>query len=191
MLYAAVGLATVVPAALGLLVVGRSTQRRIGFLLVAHGVSVGMLLGLSGIAPGGPAALLVDQLSQGLWIFLFLWLVLIAYLLPDGHLPSRRWRLWAGTGLAGAELFLVGSAGDVSGFRQAHAGQAPPLRWLPETLSDLVGVFGLVLVVLHFFGSVLAVRSRLKRATHDKRLQLLWIVWGALAATTSGSPTRC
>ncbi|GAA3454684.1 hypothetical protein [Dactylosporangium matsuzakiense] len=26
-----------------------------------------------------------DQLTQGAWVLLFLWLVLIAYLLPDGR----------------------------------------------------------------------------------------------------------
>jgi signal transduction histidine kinase len=122
-----------------------------------------------------------DQLSQGSWIFLFFWLVLVAYLLPDGQVWSRRWRLWIRAGVLGAVLFLVGSAGDTSGFRMAHDGQAPPLRWLPEPLSAVLGMAGLVLVVLLFFGAAVAVRSRLSRAQGDTRLQLLWLVWGSLA----------
>jgi two-component system NarL family sensor kinase len=182
MFYAAVGLAAAIPVVLGLIVVGRGTQRQIGWLLVAQGVSVGLLLlGASETPSRGTATLVVDQVSQGIWIFLFLWLVLIAYLIPDGRPLSRRWRLWVRIGLGGAVLFLVGAAGDASTFRQEHDGQAPPLRWLPETLSDLVGVIGLVLVVLLFFGSAFAVRSRLKEATGETRLQLLWLVWGALA----------
>lgn len=181
MLYAGVGLASAVPVVLGLIVVGRSTQRRIGWLLVAHGVSVGLLLGASETPGSSTWTLVVDQLAQGIWIFLFLWVVLIAYLIPDGHPLSRRWRLWIRIGLAGSVLFLVGAAGDASTFRQEHSGQAPPLRWLPETLSDVVGVIGLVLVVLLCFGSAFAVRARLERATGEARLQLLWLVWGALA----------
>src|SRR5262245_9994510 len=39
MQYAAIALATIVPVALGLLVIARGAQRRIGWLLVAHGAS--------------------------------------------------------------------------------------------------------------------------------------------------------
>jgi signal transduction histidine kinase len=181
MFHAAVGLATAIPVSLGLLIVCRGTPRLIGWLLVAHGLSVGLLLGASATPSRGTATLVVDQLSQGIWIFLFLWLVLIAYLLPDGHLLSLRWRIWVRVGLGGGALFLVGAAGDESAFRQEHDGHAPPLNWLPESLSDVVGMVGLVLVVLLFFGSAFAVRSRLKQATGERRLQLLWLVWGALA----------
>ncbi len=181
MYYAAVGLATAIPVALGLLVVGRGSQRRIGWLLVAHGISVGLLLGGAEVQSSSTPALVSDQLGQGSWIFLFLWLVLIAYLLPDGRPLSRRWRVWIEIGLAGAAVFLVGSAGDVSAFQQEHPGRELPVPWLPQTLSDALGAIGLLLVVLFFFGSAVAVRSRLRRATGDARVQLLWLVWGALA----------
>src|SRR5262245_46912355 len=136
MFYAAVGFATAIPVALGLLVVGRSSQRRIGWLLMAHGISVGLLLGGSEIQSRSTPSLVADQLAQGSWIFLFLWLVLIAYLLPDGHPLSRRWRLWIEAGLAGAAVFLVGAAGDASAFEQEHPGDEPPVPWLPQALSD-------------------------------------------------------
>ena len=70
--------------------------------------------------------MVVDQLSAGLWVFLFLWLVLIAYLVPDGHTLSPGWRRFMLLGLAGVAAFLVGSAGDASGFREAHDGADPP-----------------------------------------------------------------
>ena len=181
MYYAAVGLAAAIPVVLGLVVVARGSQRVIGWLLVAHGVSVGLLLGTSDVPDTGRAALVGDQLTQGSWIFLFLWLVLVAYLLPDGHPLSGRWRTWIRIGLVGSALFLVGTAGDDSGFRQAHDGRAPPLPWLPPPVSELFGVTGLALVVLLFFGSGIAVRSRLRQSTGAARLQLLWLVWGALA----------
>ncbi|HEU0288856.1 MAG TPA: hypothetical protein VFR22_17525, partial [Nocardioidaceae bacterium] len=75
MYYAAVGLATAIPVALGLLVVGRGSQRGIGWLLVAHGTSVGLLLGGAEVQSRSTPALVSDQLGQGSWIFLFLWLV--------------------------------------------------------------------------------------------------------------------
>ena len=193
MFYAAVTLAAGIPLALGLLVVVRSRVRRIGWLLAAHGVSVALRLGGSQQAPGveaggsptgtaaGGGMLVVDQLAQGSWIFLFLWLVLVAYLVPDGRLPSVRWRRWVWGGALGVVLFLVGAAGDADSFRQEHQGQPPPLRWLPGAISDVVGVIGLALVVILFFGSVVAVRGRLRGSTGDTRLQLLWLVWGTSA----------
>lgn len=179
--YAAVAVASVVSVTLGVLVAAGGPQRRIGGLLIAHGVSVGVLLGSAGIAGMGTAALVADQLLQGSWVLLFLWLVLIAYLLPDGRPPSSRWRHWIRAGLTGAVLFLVGAAGDRETFIDEHGGQAPPLPWLPPVVSDTIGVVGLVLVVLLFFGSAVAVRSRLQQASGAARLQLLWLVWGSLA----------
>jgi signal transduction histidine kinase len=177
----AVVIATAIPVALGLLVVHRGAQRGIGWLLVAQGLSVGALLGGSGVAGAGTASLIVDQLGAGSWIFLFLWLVLIAYLLPDGHAISRRWEWWIRAGLAGALLFLVGAAGDRSTFATEHGGAEAPLPWLPQPLSGLLGVVGLLLVVLLFFGSAFAVHARLRMSSGEARLQLMWLVWGALA----------
>ena len=150
MVFAAVGLGAGIPLALGLLVVCWSSQRVIGWLLVAHGVSVGLLLGGWQNWAGVSAALMLDQLAQGSWVFLFLWLVLVAYLVPDGRLPSRRWRRWVWAGLTGVVLFLAGAAGDVDSFRQEHNGLAPPLRWLPAGVSEVLGVVGLALVVCLF-----------------------------------------
>ncbi len=171
-------LAAVVPIAVGLLVV--RAQRRIGWLLVAQGVSFWLVLEATGLI-GGKAGLAVDQLASGAWVLLFLWVVLIAYLLPDGRTASPRWRWWLRVTLAGVALFLVGSAGDRQGFRDSHHGTDPPLRWLPETVSGLLGVAGLLLTVLFIFGGAVAVRWRLKRAEGDDRLRLLWLVWGALS----------
>lgn len=176
-----VALATAVPIALGLLIVSRGAQRRIGWLLVAHGTSVGLLLGSPAAPSSSRAGMVTDQLTQGIWILLFLWLVLIAYLLPDGQVASRLWRRWLRAGLGGAAVFVVGAAGDASGFRGAHGGKAPPVPWLPEQVADGLGLLGLALVVLLFFGSALSVRSRLRRAEGEERLRLLWPVWGAAA----------
>ena len=181
MFSAAVAAATVTPVALGLLIVLCSTQRLVGWLLVAHGASVGLLLGASDTTGTSTAALVTDQLAQGSWVLLFLWLVLIAYLLPDGRTASRRWERWVRIGLAGTVLFLVGATGDASAFRNAHEGHAPPIPWLPEAVADSLGLLGLTLVVLLFFGSAFAMRHRLAHVDGEERLQLLWPVWGAAA----------
>ncbi len=180
----AVLLASGVAVLVGLMVLVGSAQRRIGWLLVAQGVSFGALL-LSQGAGTTPAAMMVDQLASGSWVFLFTWLAVIAYLVPDGHPLSARWRRWMNCGLAGVVAFLIGSAGDVTGFRETHDGQDPPLPWLPEPVSAVLGVAGLVLTVMLFFGAAFAVRARLNGSSGPTRLQLLWLVWGATSIPLS------
>jgi signal transduction histidine kinase len=162
----------------GVLVVRRTAQVRIGCLLVAHGVCFGGLLAFSGTS-SGRSGMVADQLGAGSWVFLFLWLVLVAYLVPDGRFLSTRWRTWVQVGLVGVAAFLVGSAGDSAGFRREHHGVGPPLPWLPAPVSGLLGVAGLLLTVGLVSGAALAVRARLRRSSGDVRLQLLWLVWGA------------
>ncbi|HEY0868826.1 MAG TPA: histidine kinase, partial [Acidothermaceae bacterium] len=74
----------------------------------------------------------------------------------------------------------VGAAGDRDGFAKSHHGAGLPVAWLPASISGIFGGVGLLLVVLLFFGSFVAVWRRLRRARGDERLQLLWLVWGAL-----------
>ena len=171
-------LGAVVSIAVGVLVLVRRPRHPVGWLLVAHGLFF-VTLAFSGSSTTH-TGLVFDQLTQGVWVFLFLFLVLIAYLLPDGHLANRFWRRWVSVGLVGVVLFVVGAAGDAQGFASSHHGARLPVPWLPEGISGLLGVVGLVLVVLLFFGSIFAVWRRLRRAQGDERLQLLWLVWGAL-----------
>lgn len=166
------------PVAVGLLVV--RAQRRIGWLLVAHGVTMLFAFGATGRI-GGTPGLVVDQLTSGAWVLMFVWVVSILYLLPDGRAASRRWRRWLRVTLAGGALFIVGSAGDSEGFRESHHGTDPPVPWLPQTVSGLLGVVGLFLIVLFIVGGAAAVRWRLLRSEGDDRLRLLWLVWGAMS----------
>ena len=170
-------LVAALPIVVGLPVV--RAQPRIGWLLVAHGVTFWLVFGAVGLI-GGRAGSIVDQLTAGAWVLPFLWIVVISYLLPDGHAASSRWRWWLRMTLTGVVLFLVGSAGDRQGYRDAHQGADAPLPWLPEAASGLLGVVGLVLTVLFIFGGAVAVGWRLRRAEGDDRLRLLWLVWGAL-----------
>lgn len=171
--------AVTVPMVVGVVVVRQ--QRGIGALLVAHGASVGLVLGLDAHRWSSPGGLVLDQLGAGSWVLIFLWLVLIAYRLPDGGRPTPFWRRWVRLGLVGVVLFLVGAAGDTDGFRAAHSGAEPPVPWLPEPVSAVTGAVGAALVLLLFFGSVVQVRSRLRAAEDGERRRLLWLVWGSLA----------
>ena len=172
------GLASVV---LGLLVTFRGRERRIGWLLIAHGVTVGVFLGFPPSPSTSRTGMVIDQLAQGSWVFLFLWLVLIAYLLPTGHITSKRWRRLVEAGLVGVVVFQVGAAGDRSMFADAHDSQPAPLPWLPERVSGVLGLVGLLLVVVFVFGSFVHLWLRLRTSAGEDRIRLLWPVWGALS----------
>jgi signal transduction histidine kinase len=174
-LLAVVGAA--VPIAVGVLILLRSDQRRIGCLLVAHGVTVGVFLGTPDDRATSRTGLAVEQLLAGSWTLLFLWLALIGYLLPTGRVSSPRQRRWIQVGLAGNLAFWIGAAGD----RRPFEPDPLPLPWLPATLSDVVGATGLALVVLFLFGSVVAVLWRLRRAEGEDRLRLLWFLFGTVS----------
>jgi signal transduction histidine kinase len=167
----------VLPVAVGLLVA--RAQRWIGWLLVADGISFWLIFGGQGL--GGRVGLVVSQLAAGAWVFLFVWVALIAYLLPDGGPGSPRWGRWLRIAVPGIVVFLIGSAGDAQGFRDAHHGTKPPVPWLPQFFSGLLGVLGLLVTVAFLFGSVLAVRWRLARSQGEDRIRLLWLVWGSLS----------
>jgi two-component system NarL family sensor kinase len=172
-------LGAAVPIVVGGLVLRWHRRHPIGWLLVAHGVF--FLVTLIFDEPGtSRTGLIIDQLTMGAWVLLFLCLVLIAYLLPDGRTANRFWRWWVRIGLVGVMAFVVGAAGDRQGFADNHARAALPLPWLPEQVSGFLGFVGLLLVALLFFGSFVAVWRRLRQARTDERLQLLWLVWGAL-----------
>ena len=109
---------------------------------------------------------------------MFLWLVLIAYLLPDGHAASPRQRTWIRLGLVGNVVFL-GRGRRRPGYRSSTT--RCPVPWLPPGVSAAVGVVGLIWVVVFFFGSVVSVLRRLRRSTGDDRLRLLWFLFGALS----------
>ena len=171
-------LGAAVSIAVGALVAWRKPRHPVGWLLIVHGLFF-VTLAFSG-SSSTHDGLVFDQLTQGIWVFLFLFIVLIAYLLPDGRLANRFWRRWVSAGLIGVAVFLVGSAGDAQAFASSHHGTRPPVPWLPEAVSGLLGFVGLLLVVLLFFGSIVAVWRRLRCSQGDERLQLLWLVWGAL-----------
>jgi hypothetical protein len=86
----------------------------------------------------------------------FISLVIIAYLDSDGHALSPRWRRWMICGLAGVVAFLIGSAGDVAGFRETHDRRDPPLPSLPQPVSAVVAGRG----VGPHFSAVLRCRVR-------------------------------
>ena len=118
-------------------------------------------------------------------MFLFLWPVLIAYLLPDGHTLSAGWRRWMLMDWEGSPRSSSGPPGTPTASGRPTTARTLRFAWLPAPVSGVLGVIGLVLTLLLLFGAVFAVRARLGRSSGQTRLQLLWLVWGATSLPLS------
>lgn len=174
-------LVIVAPGVVGLLVLRSGRATVIAWLLLAHSFIVGSAMATPPETVDGRTALVLGQATQGAWVFLYLCLVLIAYLFPDGHFLSRRWRAWVLVCLGGYAAFLLGAAWDVHGFHEFYPHDDPPLPTPPAFVSDVLGLGGLALVAASLVGTVVCARQRLRHATGERRLQLLWFTWAAVS----------
>ena len=96
------------PACVGLVLVLRRPGTGVAWILLAGALSVGLVM--AGFAVGNLAVHDDPRSATGAWalvlatewVVLFLWPLALAYVFPDGHLPSPRWRLPAALALASA-----------------------------------------------------------------------------------------
>ena len=170
------------PAVVGWLVVRHRPGNAVGALLLAHGLAAAVIL----MSPdeNSPSSALVDQLFQGIWVMLYVFIALIGYVFPDGHLPSRFWRRYVAACLAGHARFLVEAALDTGSFRETHPGIQPPIdptTDIPSWLGLVAVVVGLGSVPALLVGAVVCAARRLKRSEGEERRQLLWFTWASLS----------
>jgi signal transduction histidine kinase len=193
-------IAIVVPIGLGVvgtLVASRRPRNATGWLFLAAALVTALggatdqyarfgLITHPGAVPGAVWALWFNSWSLAL-VFPTGAVAMLLLLLPDGHLPSRRWQPVVGLAafLAGAFVFLgVSAPGPLS--PQTSAGWAStPSN--PTGLAALSGLFAnggsgglevlwpLGLVVLVVAASAPLVRMR--RSAGDERQQLKWIAY--------------
>jgi signal transduction histidine kinase len=172
-------------AVMGALIVTRHPRHPVGWLLTIVGVTtsvsmVGESYGLWVVDLAGPGPLWAGHLAG--WVaamlggpFALSGLTVMFLLVPDGRLPSRRWR-WVvavtGTGLA---LTLAGllsiPAAEMGG--RAEPDDVGPLATALLTAGGL-------LVMATLLSAVVSMVVRLRRARGEARQQLRWI--GASAA---------
>ena len=129
-----------------------------------------VLGGRSGL-PGGEWAVLWANAS---WAAMFAGVVAIAFVFPDGHLPSPRWRPVAGAAVVCVGGLVVTGLFSPEPFDEPFQDVAHPLPALPGVLEPLqpVLLLGLLAVVV---AAGIAVRRRFVRAVRLERQQLLWL----------------
>jgi signal transduction histidine kinase len=173
------------PAAVGLFVALRRPGNRVAWILLAGALSVAVVMAADGAGAlalyehpdsraGAWFALVAEQ-----WPVLFLWPMALAYLFPDGHLPSPGWRafaafVWVACGGLVMLLFL---APELDG----HYGKVPnPLPvTVPESAEPVFWVCWAGLLV-SLAGAAVALHARYRAGDPQRRRQVLWLAYGAL-----------
>ena len=173
-------------AVVGALIVSREPRHRIGWMFLGLALSFGLSFFAQGYAiqalvlsPGSlPAGEAMAWL--GFWVGLpaiAVFALFLPLLFPDGHLPSRRWRLvaWASAVavvvLVVAQMFGPGSYDNFPTIRNPLGVESQPAFF--EALGVALDLLLLLLVVL----SIAALFSRVRSADGGQRQQIKWFAY--------------
>jgi signal transduction histidine kinase len=174
------------PAAVGALISAQRPRNPIGWILLVGALSLAAVLAATpyawvaldahpGALPGGSWAALVSSL----WPAFFAWPLAVAFVFPDGRLPSPRWRPYA-IFAAGSMALLVLLLALAERLEEPFSDVPNPITLrLPEGLGFLRMLAWLAMFAGLFVGAA-AVRSRYKRSKGVERLQMLWLAYAAL-----------
>ena len=169
----------------GLVVALRRPTNPIGWLLLGNALvlaAAGLSITYAGYAfehpgslPGGRLAAIWDTAG---WPLLFAGVIAIAFVFPDGRLPSRRWRPLAIVGAASFALALVGGLlGDEP--LDAPFEEVAPLAVLPASITGSMQGLGLLGMFVTFIAAMVALVSRFRGSEGELRSQMKWIAYAA------------
>ncbi len=170
----------------------------IGWLLLANGIVLsGIGLASSYAAygefenPGGvPGTDWAVLYSEQTWPLLFAPFAAIAFVFPDGHLPSPRWRPVAiGAAVSFALLQLGALLEDSPQYPEAYSGVTSPLAGVPDAVVIPLLTIGGLGMLASLFAAAAAVIVRYRRSTGIERAQLKLVAWAGMlipAAVVAG-----
>ncbi len=181
-------LAVVMSSGVGVVLTMRRPANPIGWLLLANG----LILTLSGVAenwaayavldhPGTTGGALAAVVNDGIWPLLFASFAAIAFVFPDGRLPSPRWRPIA-IGSAGClAVMLVCTHLGPRDLPAPYDAVESPLPQLPDVVYAPLFLVSSVGMLAALFAAAFAVRTRFRRSSGLERQQLKLLAYaGAL-----------
>ncbi|MBA2627894.1 MAG: hypothetical protein H0U85_07760, partial [Gemmatimonadales bacterium] len=171
--------------AVGLLIAVRRPGNRIGWLLLVNALILGAafvasaygeyaLLERPGALPGARWAALWDNSS---WPLLFAGVTAIAFVFPDGSLPSPGWRRTAAAAGGAFAVLVFAQFFDGSRFDAPFGHVVSPLPALPRAVTAALLAAGYLGVLASLLAAAWAVRVRFRRATGIERSQLMWLAY--------------
>src|SRR5947207_54146 len=180
-------LAVVMSTGVGLVVATSRRDNPIGWLLLGNGFVLALnglaanyatygLLERPGSLPGAEWAVLFDQSG---WPTVFAAFTAIAFVFPDGRLPSPRWRPIAWAAIASFALFLLLSFVRPGSFAKPFEAVSSPLPRLPEAIFIAPFTIGALGMLASLFAAALAVGIRLRRSSGIERSQIKLLAYAA------------
>jgi len=187
--------AAVSAATVGALVASRRPHHRVGWLLVALGLSnsaSGFTFSYRGYGlvarPGAlPAADYLAGFATGT-VFITLSLAgFVLLLTPTGTLPSPRWRWWARVQVAALVVAFLTAALHPMPLYPEYPEIGNPLGVAAVADGPLAAAFpvGALLILVGLMAGAGSLLLRFRRARGLERLQLRWLAWGALLAAVA------
>ena len=184
---ALLSLASLVPATVGFVVLLRRPRNFVAWVPLLGALSVVVVMTADIVShqqlqhdPGsntGAWALLIAQE----WPVLFVWQLALAYIFPDGRLPSRRWRgpaiVAAGSGAGVLLLLPLQRTLDLPNGGQIANPAGLDLPQGPLTVLFWTCWVGLVISLA---GGAVALRARYRAGGPEERRQVLWLAYGIL-----------
>ena len=182
------GVATFASSGVGLVLATRRASNPIGWLLLGNGLVLAAMgladafadyavLAHPGALPGGAWAVLF---SERAWPLLFVFVTAIAWVFPDGRLPSPRWRPFAIAAAASYAVLVVLSLLAAERFSEEFAGVSSPLPEVSESILGIPFLLCGLAALASLVGGALAVRTRLRRSTRVEHQQVKWLAFAAV-----------
>ena len=181
-------LATLMSGTVGVVLATRRPENPIGWLLLVNG----LILVLTGIAenyavyavldhPGTTGGALAAVVNDSIWPLLFAPFAAIAFVFPDGHLPSPRWRPIAIGSAACLVGMLVATHFGPRELPAPYDGVDRPLPQLPDVVATPLMAICSVGMLAALFAAAFAIRTRFRRSSGVERQQLKVLAYaGAL-----------
>ena len=171
----------------GLVVATHRPGNPIGWLLMANGLVLAgagfaesyasyALVEDRGSLPGADWAVLYDQNA---WPLLFAPFTAIAFVFPDGRLPSPRWRPVAGLAIGSLAVMLALGPFSPGTFDAPYEHVSSPLPALPTLLYEIPAALAALAMVASLIAAAVAVRTRLRRSVGIERRQILLLAYAA------------
>ncbi|MGQ0603795.1 MAG: hypothetical protein ACT4QE_19105 [Anaerolineales bacterium] len=193
----------VITAAVGALVAARRSRNPLGWIMVAIGLALTLQqlaydytsLGFSSTTQPSPIHILALWISQWLWPFPYVGLVLLLLLFPAGRLLSPRWRWVAGLSLflygALTVLWAVSTPMTLSTRHGETISIANPIGLvrLGQEHESVVLPFIIAVLAFTLISALLALWLRYRRAHAVERKQLKWFFYAAIVFVFTFIPT--
>jgi signal transduction histidine kinase len=175
-------------AVVGTTIVARAEVQVIGWLLLGLAFSTALMsladvFTLDRFVEAGDTSFWVRLVAAAPWFLpVFACLATLAFLFPNGDLPSRRWRAVFAASFVGYTAFFLGSMLSDDPYEEpskgVYDGIEAPFPGTPDWLFKPLAFCGLTLTFASLLAAVAAVVVRYRSSRGLERLQLRWLAFG-------------